>query len=109
MAYCQLPYRALSPHMIQMRFPIFHQVKITIDLISEERHNDLGSYHKNPNPATIAPHLLWLWTVSQFGWPWEEGLSLVQIEEHKHEQAQLNWSDNYKSMIKYSKLGFHNQ
>jgi hypothetical protein len=40
--------------------------KITIDLVGE-RHTDPASYHKDPNSATLAPHLLWLSTVSHSG------------------------------------------
>jgi hypothetical protein len=36
--------------------------EITIDL-GEERHTDLVSDHKDPNPVTLAPRLLWLSTM----------------------------------------------
>jgi hypothetical protein len=38
--------------------------KINNDLFGE-RHTDPASDHKDPNPATLAPCLLWLSTVSQ--------------------------------------------
>jgi hypothetical protein len=40
--------------------------KINNDLFGERR-TDLASDHKDPNPATLAPRLLWLSTVSQSG------------------------------------------
>jgi hypothetical protein len=38
-----------------------------------EWHTDPASDHKDPNPATLAPRLLWLSTVSQSDWTRQEG------------------------------------
>jgi len=42
-------------------FLIFRQFEINNDLFGEQ-HNDLASNHKELNPATLAPRLLWLST-----------------------------------------------
>jgi hypothetical protein len=39
---------------------------LTIDLVRKQ-HTDPALYHKDPNPATLAPRLLWLSTVLQSG------------------------------------------
>jgi hypothetical protein len=48
------------------------RLKINNDLFGE-RHTDPASDHKDPNPATLAPRLLWLSTMSQSSWPRQEG------------------------------------
>jgi hypothetical protein len=52
-------------------FPIFRQVQDNYRF-GQKRHTDPASYHKDPNPTTLAPCLLWLSTVSQSSWPHHE-------------------------------------
>ena len=47
-------------------FLIFRQVQDDYRF-GGERHTHPASDHKDPNPATLAPRLLWLSTVSQSG------------------------------------------
>jgi hypothetical protein len=46
------------------RFLIFFQVQDNYRF-GRKRHTDPASDHKDPNPTTLAPRLLWLSTMSQ--------------------------------------------
>ena len=70
-----LSYSYLAPLQRRMWWPMFcSQLMGTWFLIFRqvqdnyrfggERHTDPVSDHENPNPATLAPHLVWLSTVS---------------------------------------------
>jgi hypothetical protein len=57
-------YLSSDYHLMRMGSRSSVRFKINNDLFGE-RHTDPASDHKDPNPATLAPRLLWLSTMSQ--------------------------------------------
>jgi len=71
------------------------------------RHTDSASYHTDPNPATLAPRLLWLSTVRCPVDLATKANSCLRIEEHKQERERTQ--PNCRCMIKLTSWGLTNR
>ena len=72
-----------------------------------ERHTDPASDQQDPNPATLAPHLLWLLIVRCLVDLAMKANPCLQIEEHKQERERTK--PNYICMIKLTSWGLTNR
>ena len=72
-----------------------------------ERHTDPASDQHDPNPATLAPRLLWLSTVRCLVDLATKANPCVRIEEHKQERERTQ--PNCRCMIKLTSWGLTNR